>query len=358
MLLWDRFLSADDFVCAAAEVRRNFQSKGERYLGKACPIIKTALPLVLCAAISLIASPRATAGQAPIPDSQDREYARRGVDLLMDGDLDAAIQIFHEVQQHDTKSPLGYLLEAQAIWWKIYFATADLLDPDVFDVARQEISPLDSHFSDLTNVAIKLSEARIHSGEDVPRNTLYEGMAYGLGARLSGMRGKDLSTTRSGKKMRTLLLSALKLDPGLTDAYLGLGTYNYYIDTLPPAIKLLRILGDVPGGNRETGIQELQQASEKGDLVRAEAKFFLAKNYSRDTEKKYKQSLELFQQLGRDYPHNPLWMLLSASMLIHSGNISAGDALLREVIKNTEGKNSETEQAVHRTAENALAGRK
>jgi len=314
--------------------------------------------MMICTAIGHSAAPHVAAGQEPIPDSQDREYARRGVDLLMDGDLDAAIQIFHQVQQYDTKSPLGYILEAQAIWWKIYFATADLLDPDVFDVARQEISPLDSHFSDLTNVAIKLSEARIRAGEDVPRNTLYEGMAYGLGARLNGMRGKDLPTTRAGKKMRTLLLSALKMDPALTDANLGLGTYNYYIDTLSPAIKILRILGDVPGGNRETGIQQLKQASESGDLVRGEAKFFLAKNYSRETEKKYRQSQELFQGLAREYPHNPLWMLLSASMLIRSGNTSAGDALLRLVIKNTEGKNSETEQAVHRTAEKALAGGK
>ena len=310
---------------------------------------------MLSATISHAASRFAAAGQAPRQDSEEREYARRGIDLLMDGDLEAAIQVFHEVQQKDSKSPLGYLLEAQAIWWKIYLTTADLLDPDVFDVARQDVSPLDSHFSDLTNVAIKLSEARIRAQQDVARNILYEGMAYGLGARLSGLRGKDLSTTRAGKKMRALLLSALKLDPQLNDAYLGLGTYNYFIDTLPPAIKFLRILGDVPGGNRQLGFQQIQRASEKGDLVRAEAKFFLAKNYSRETEKKYKQSLELFQGLARDYPHNPLWMLLSADMQLHLGNAPAGDALLGEVIKNTKGKNSEMDQAVSRTAEKALA---
>ena len=310
---------------------------------------------MLSATISHAASRFAAAGQAPRQDSEEREYARRGIDLLMDGDLEAAIQVFHEVQQKDSKSPLGYLLEAQAIWWKIYLTTADLLDPDVFDVARQDVSPLDSHFSDLTNVAIKLSEARIRAQQDVARNILYEGMAYGLGARLSGLRGKDLSTTRAGKKMRALLLSALKLDPQLNDAYLGLGTYNYFIDTLPPAIKFLRILGDVPGGNRELGFQQIQRASEKGDLVRAEAKFFLAKNYSRETEKKYKQSLELFQGLARDYPHNPLWILLSADMQLHLGNAPAGDALLGEVIKNTKGKNSEMDQAVSRTAEKALA---
>jgi len=360
MLLGDLFLSsrANNSIRAAGEMRRNLQSRREKYPDTTSPIIKTTLLVALCIVMGHGADSRAAARQAAIPQSEDRAYARRGIDLMMDGDLDAAIQIFREVQLTDTKSPLGYVLEAQATWWKIYFATADLLDPDVFDVARQDVSPLDYHFSDLTNATIRLSEARIHADQDVARNVLYEGMAYGLQARLSGMRGKDLSTTRAGKKMRALLLSALKLDPRLTDAYLGLGTYNYFIDTLPPAIKILRVLGNVPGGNRELGMQQIQQASEKGDLVRGEAKFFLAKNYSRESEKKYGQSLELFRELARDYPHNPLWMLLSADMQLHSGNTSEGDALLREVIKNTQGKNLEWDQAVHRTAEKALAGRK
>lgn len=334
------------------------QSQREKYPDATSPVIKGALLLVLCTAIGHGAGARAAARQADIPESENRAYARRGIDRMMDGDLDAAIQIFRGVQLNDSKSPLGYVLEAQATWWKIYFSTADLLDPDVFDVARQDVSPLDSHFSDLTNAAIRLSEARIRAEQDVARSVLYEGMAYGLEARLSGMRGKDLSTTRAGKKMRALLLSALKLDPRLADAYLGLGTYNYFIDTLPPAIKLLRVLGNVPGGNRELGMQQIQQASEKGDLVRGEAKFFLAKNYSRGTEKKYRQSLELFQELARDYPHNPLWTLLSADMQLHSGNTAEGNALFQEVIKSTEGKNWELDRAVHQTAEKALAGRK
>src|SRR5579863_8804971 len=155
MLSGELFLgsSANNFSCAAGEVRRNLQNRREKYLDATSPFTKTALLLALCIAIGPGASPSAAA--RPIPETEDRAVARRGIDLMMDGDLDAAIQIFRQVEQHDSKSPLGYLLEAQATWWDIYFTTADLLDPDVFDVARKDISPLDSHFSDLTNVAIK-----------------------------------------------------------------------------------------------------------------------------------------------------------------------------------------------------------
>jgi len=296
----------------------------------------------------------AYAAQAPSRTSENREMSRRGVDVLMDGDPDAAIKLFRLVQQNDPQSPEGYLLEAQAIWWKIYYATADLLDPDVFDVARQETSPQDSHFSDLLKVAITRSEIRIRAQQDVARNDLYQGMAYALEARLAGLRGKDLATTRAGKKMRSLLLAALKLDPNLTDAYLGLGVYNYLIDTLPAPIRLLRILGNIPGGNREAGLQQIQRASEKGDLTREEARFFLAKDYSRESENKYQRALEMFQELARQYPHNTLWVLLTANVQFHLGEAREGDALYHAVFEKTKGTDSELNQAVHRAVREGL----
>jgi tetratricopeptide (TPR) repeat protein len=320
------------------------------------PALKAALPLVVLFT-TLSSSAGALAGEpsAPDKDSDNRQYARRGVDSLMDGDLDAAISIFRQVEQNDPQSPLGYLLEAEAIWWRIYYSTADLLDPDVFDVARSEASPEDSHFSDLINVAITRSEVRIRAHQDVARNTLYEGMAYALEGRLTGLRGKDLAMTRSAKKMRTLLLSALKMDPNLTDAYLGLGIYNYFIDTLPPAIKVLKFFANVPGGNRAQGLRQIRQASEQGELTRDEAKFYLAKDYSHDSEKKYKNSLELFHELSDESPHNPLWTLLSANMQARLGQTREADVLYREAFKKTGKINSEPAHAVHQAAREILS---
>jgi tetratricopeptide (TPR) repeat protein len=179
-------------------------------------------------------------------------------------------------------------------------------------------------------------------------------MAYALQARLEGLRGKDVATARAGKKMRTFLMGALKDDPNLVDANLGLGIYNFYIDTLPPAIKVLRALGNVPGGNKELGLQQMQKAAESGDLVREEARFFLAKNYSLNRVKKYEKALAIFDQLTRDHPRNMLWVLLSADMRLRLGNAREGDQLYRKVFQDTAGKTSETDRAVHRNARDGL----
>ena len=162
-----------------------------------------------------LAVAQAQGPKAAPSDAELRETARRGIAVLMNGDPDGAIEVFQQIQKADPQSPLGYLFEADATWWKIYLTTGDLVDPDVFDVARSSTSPYDAHFEDAVNAAIRKANTRVHARQDGARNYLYEGMAYGLKVRFYGLRDNDLPTARAGKKMRALLLTALKMDPTL-----------------------------------------------------------------------------------------------------------------------------------------------
>ncbi|PYV25983.1 MAG: hypothetical protein DMG27_08235 [Acidobacteria bacterium] len=290
-------------------------------------------------------------------DAELRETARRGIAALMNGDPEGAIEIFQQIQKADPQSPLGYLFEADATWWTIYLTTGNLVDPDVFDVARSSTSPYDSHFEDMVNAAIRKANARVHAHQDEARNYLYEGMAYGLKGRFYGLRDNDLPTARAGKKMRALLLTALKMDPSLEDAYLGLGIYNYFVDTLPTIVKMLKFLIGLPAGGRELGLEQLRRATDKGDLVRDEAKFYLAKDFSRRSEAEFDESLELFQQLAHAYPDNMLWTLLSGSLEIRLGRAEQGEDLYREALAKTARTKSEVGQALHREARKALLRR-
>ena len=314
---------------------------------------------LLILAMSLLAFSGAKQETAPpsSSDAQDLAIARRGVKQLMNGDPDGAIQTFQSIQRSDPESPLGYLFEADATWWKIYLTTGDLVDPDVFDVVRTSTSPHDAHFEEMDETAIRKAAARVQAGQNEARNILNEGMAYGLRARFYGLRDSDLPTARAGKRMRALLLKAVALDPNLTDAYLGLGIYNYFVDTLPTIVKLLKFLIALPGGDRAVGLEQLRQAAEKGDLVRDEAKFYLAKDFSRPNERQYAKSLELFQQLGHDYPDNMLWILVQGSLEIRLGHVEQGEALYHQALQKTAGMNSEIGQALHSGAQRALARR-
>jgi predicted Zn-dependent protease len=154
--------------------------------------------------------------------------------------------------------------------------------------------------------------------------------------------------------MRALSLAALRLDPQLTDAYMGVGLYNYFVDTLPTIVKLLRFLIALPGGSRELGLEQLSWAAQKGDVTRADAKFQLAKDYSRSSEKQYAKSLNLFQEFEREYPHNPLWPLLAADLECRLDRVQPCEASYREVLRQTAGEKAQAKRVVHAAALRAL----
>jgi len=319
--------------------------------------LKDLLTVFFCAAAFACAPCLASASvdwEQKTIECEECPAARQGLDALMNGDPDEAIKTFHAIETQFPDSPLGFLLDADATWWKIYLTTARLVDPDVFDVLISDTSPYDSHFHDLIDVAIRKARKKIRDHEDVARNELFEGLAYALRARFYGLRDSDFSTARAGKKMRTLLLSAKEADPSLVDADAGLGLYNYFIDTLPTIIKMLKFLIGLPPGNRELGLKQQQSAAENGEWVRAEAKFYLAKDYSRPSEREYAKSLELFQQLAREYPRNLLWKLLVGTLHVRLGHAQIGETAYREVLEESAREAGEVPQALHRAAQEAL----
>jgi tetratricopeptide (TPR) repeat protein len=287
----------------------------------------------------------------------NQEIAVRGMNKLMDGDINSAIEISRQIQKSDPELPLGYLLEADANWWKIYLSEGNLIDPDVFESLSEAATPYDGDFRRLDELAIWRAEARIQAHQDEARSYFYEGLAYGLRARLEALRERVLATARAGKKLRNLSLAALKLDPNLNDAYFGVGLYNYFEATLPTYVRMLRFLILLPGGDRVDGLRQIQQAMEKGQLVTGEAKFHLAKNYSRPMERQSARSLELFRQMEQQYPHNPLWKLLAGSVELRMGDVKEGEALYRQVIDETARPQSEIWKPLHQQAVQALARR-
>jgi tetratricopeptide (TPR) repeat protein len=297
---------------------------------------------------------RSAVSNAAVEEQHAEALAHQGVHDMMDGKLRRAIANFQQVEAEHPSSPLGYLLEADATWWEIYYSTANLIDPDVFDVVYSDTTPYDGQFEKLVRVSIHKAKDRIRAKQDVARSYLYEGMAYALEGRLAGLRARDLATARAGKKMHSLLLTAVTLDPHLTDAYAGLGLYNYFVATLPAIVRMLRFLIGLPGGSREQGIQQLYDAAQHGDLVRAEAKFYLAKDFTRKSEMQFGRSLKLFQELSDEFPDNPFWKLMVASIRMRLGQRSAGEAMYRQILAQTEGRNLVVDKAVHRQVAGAL----
>jgi len=267
---------------------------------------KSLLSLVPLLATCCLLATSARSGTLHLPPE-----ATDGLRLMYSGDPDAAIGLFRRIQQQQPDHPLGYLLEANARWWKIYCAACEVKWRTI-DAWKRPKRPEDEDYFVLVEKAIELAEGQLQK-TDSAEMRFYAGAAWLLKARLHGLRDEKRATARAGVKAREHLLRAIERDLNLADAYTGLGLYNYYADTLSRLVKFFRFFMGIPGGNKMEGIRQLEIAIEKGELTAVEARFYLAKNL-RNYDQKYEEAAGLLEPLLREYPENPVFLLLLGDM--------------------------------------------
>jgi tetratricopeptide (TPR) repeat protein len=152
-----------------------------------------------------------------------------------------------------------------------------------------------------------LAEAYIKH-TDSAEMQFYAGMAEASLARLYALRGENRNAARSGVRGREHLLRAKSLDPDLADADMGLGLYNYYVDTLSSIARILRFFMGIPGGSKQDGVRLLEHAMAQGVVTPQVARFYLALNLHR-YDQQYEQALNVLGPLVEKYPSNPLFQL-------------------------------------------------
>jgi tetratricopeptide (TPR) repeat protein len=238
------------------------------------------------------------------------------LDQIYSGDLSAAIAGARHLQQEQPTHPLGYLLEGEALWWRIWCTSAEFKYGMTYPRHRAKLTA-DQHYFDLAAKATSLAEAQI-AQQDTAEMQFYAGMGDALVARIYALRGENRNAARAGVRARERLLRAVALDPDLADAYMGLGLYNYYADTLSAAARVLRFFMGIPGGSKQEGIRQLERAIADGTLTPPEARFYLAINLH-NYDQKYEQALQIAAPLADKYSSNPLFQLIRGDLYAKLG---------------------------------------
>jgi hypothetical protein len=90
--------------------------------------------------------------------------------------------------------------------------------------------------------------------------------------------------------------------------------YHYYADVAPAALRWVRWLLALPGGDREAGLAEMISARERGRILRGEADYQLHLIYLW-YEKRPQDALAIVRDLSARYPRNPLFAHREAEIL-------------------------------------------
>lgn len=239
--------------------------------------------------------------------------ARQAMEAIYSGDPDAAIPIARGVQMTQPDHPLGYLLEAEALWWKRYCASCEI-KYGMVDAWKHGKHPDDEAYLAVADKEIDSALSLLAKSETAELH-VFAGLGYALKARVYGLRGEYRNVARVAVKGRAEMLRALELDPEMADATAVLGIYNYLVDTLSPIVKLLRITMGIPGGSKVEGEKQLETGMREAVFLTVDSRFILSR-FLRQYEQKYEQALAIGEPLVASHPHNPLFLILL-------GNLSA-----------------------------------
>lgn len=239
--------------------------------------------------------------------------AKLAIELMYQGKPQEAIALTHKLESAQPDHPLGYLIEADVLWWNIYckWSERKYNTIDAWSHTRPADADDDAELA-LADKVASLAEAGI-AKHDTAEMELYAGLGYASRARLLGLRYEKVPVARAGVEARKHLLRCLELNPNMADAYLGLGLYNYYVDTLSALAKILRFFMGIPGGDKHEGLRQLEIASAKGELTQMEARFNMAKNL-RNYDFDYARAEQAAAPLLMEHPDNCIFLLLTGDI--------------------------------------------
>ena len=234
---------------------------------------------------------------------------QEGLQQVRNGKYHQALETSKALRSAFPQHPLAVLIAVEAYWGMIYCQTGHITPTEIRNVTDLKTSPYDNDFFQSAQSALQLSQQMRLKPESSAAGALYAGLAHAAMARLYALRAQSLKSVTEAKQMRADLMDAIAKDPDLApDAFLGLGSYNYYTDALSSLLKVFRWVLGIPAGDRQQGLAELRTASEHAVLWNDEAKYELARIYA-VMEYRYADALPLFKDLAERHPENPIYAL-------------------------------------------------
>jgi hypothetical protein len=271
--------------------------------------------LLVCGALLAgVSDTRATLaafGQAPIEVLHVPEL-EAGFHLLYQLKPAEAHVQFEAWEKSHPEDPLGSASEAAAYLFEECYrqgvlTSAFFLDDKRF-LGKIPLKPdpeLRAAFFAADRQAQSLAQLRLKTNPDDANALFAMSLSLGMQADYASLIDKlQLDSLKKIREADTYSKKLLAVAPDAADAYLGLGTANYVIGSLPGLKKFFLGFAGIHG-DKKAGIRQLEIAADHGHYLRPFAKILLALSARR--EKKPEIARAQFRELVAEFPENPLF---------------------------------------------------
>lgn len=247
------------------------------------------------------------------------ELGVKGYELLLDMRYDEADKIFDEMIRMEPKNAMGYVCKSQSYfhYWKYA-----MIEPDQKDLEQ---------FKELLFNTRNIAKEMLDKDKDNIDTLFILGSAYGNIGLYYGNTDNWFRAWWNARKGIKYIKKVVKEDSEYYNAYLLLGMYNYFADTLPRFVKALSFLLGRTKGDREKGIDQLILASSKADL-KGDAKIFLADSVYFN-EENYEAASVLLEELNAEYPDNHYLSLILAVSYRHLNKLDLSVQTLKSSLQ-------------------------
>ena len=234
------------------------------------------------------------------------EPALRALDLIYNMEFDEALRAAQNLIDLAPAHPAGYFYRAATYWqWRLMAH-----DP-------HQRTMLLTQFQEATQRARELAEQL--PAAQAAEAAFYLGAVYGMQARMHFVEKQYIRALLAAKQGSTYLQQCVARAPDWYDAYAGLGTYQYVLSRVPDFWRSIvqQLIGIA--GDRDKGLQALEQARTAGRLSVPEAGSLLAKIYVLPGEQQYDKAYVLLENLVQHYPNNSDYRYRLALVCAHLG---------------------------------------
>lgn len=267
--------------------------------------------------------------------AQDTPSAR-GFDHFYNLEYDQALAEFEKASQQEPNAMGPHNHVAQTLLYREMYRNGALETQLVSGnnpfLRQKKLNPspqVEKEFSDEIQKAIDLANARLARNASDTSALYARGVAFGLRANYTFLVRKAWrDSLRDATAARKDSNRVTELDPANYDARLIQGVHDYVVGSLPWS---WRMLGFLVGfhGDKERGLQTLEEVSRKGKINRFDAEILLCALYRR--EQQPRKAITLLEELLARFPRNHLLLFEQAQMHSDLGNKEKAIAAIEKV---------------------------
>jgi tetratricopeptide (TPR) repeat protein len=267
--------------------------------------------------------------------AQDSSTAR-GFDHFYNLEYDQSLADFETSAREDPQSIGPHNHIAQTLLYRELYRDGaletELVSGNNPFLRREKMNPspeVETRFTAETEKAISLAGARLEKNPDDSAALYGRCVSYGLRANYDFLVRKAWrDALRDATVARKDCTRVTELDPANYDARLVEGVYDYAVGSLPFT---WRVMGFLAGfhGDKDRGIQTVEEASRKGKTNKVDAEVLLCALYRR--ENRAKQALPLLDDLLKRFPRNNLLLFEEAQMYSQMGDKGRAVAAIEKI---------------------------